>query len=396
MEVSIDVNLQRAAEETLAQVIADLRAQEEGKDGQDAEGAAVVAMDVKTGQVLVCASYPTYDLSTFFENYNEILEQEHGPLFNRALQGIYPPGSTYTMSMVVAAINAGLINSTDTIYDHGIWDQDGSGRDKYKDFQLYCLQYTNYGQLHEAMTASEALMVSCNYFFYDLGDKIGLSAMDSTAKGLGLGEKTGVELSEAQGYRANKETKKLLHSGEEGNWFQADQITAAIGQSDNRFTPIQLCSYASTLANRGTRYKATFLNRVVSADYRSLLVQTAPSVLSTFSISDDAYKAYTEGMYLVTHRTEDWSGTAYSIFRDYPINVAAKTGTAQTDAGSDHSDNGAFVCYAPYEDPQIAIAVYGEQAGHGSTLAKVAKAILDVYFEVGEIGDVTTNENQVS
>ena len=300
------------------------------------------------------------------------------------------------MSMAIAAIDSGVINSADTIYDYGIWDQDGTSRDKYKNFQLFCLQYTNYGQLHQEMTAAEALMVSCNYFFYELGDRTGLSAMDSTAKGLGLGEKTGVELAEQQGHRANKETKKLLYKGDQQSWFQADQVTAAIGQSDNRFTPIQLCNYAATLANRGTRYKATFLNRVVSSDYRNLVFQNTPSVMSTFQIGDDAYLAYTQGMYLVTHGNEEWSGTASKIFKDYPINVAAKTGTAQTDAGTGASDNGAFVCYAPYEDPQIAIAVYGERAGHGSTLATVARSILDVYFEVGEIGDVTTNENQVS
>ena len=394
VEVSIDVNLQRAAEEMMEQVISDLRAQEEGKDGYDAKGGAVVALDVKTGQVLVCASFPTYDLSTFFEDYNSILEAENSPLFNRALLGTYPPGSTYKMSMVVAAIDSGIINSATTIYDRGVWDQDGTRWDKYKDFQLYCLQYTNYGQIHEDVNAAEALMVSCNYFFYELGDRIGLSAMDSTAKALGLGEKTGIELPEYVGHRANAETKKQLYKGENAAWWQADQITAAIGQSDNRFTPMQLCVYASTLANRGTRYRSTFLNRVVSADYRSLLYHNEPTVLSTFNISDDAYLAYTEGMYLVTHRNEKRSGTAYSVFKNYPIEVAAKTGTAQTDSGG--SDNGAFVCYAPFDDPQIAIAVYGEQAGHGSTLAKVAKAILDVYFEVGEIGDVTTNENTVS
>ena len=396
VEVSIDVNLQRAAEETMEQVITDLRNQEDGEDGKDAEGGAVVALDVKTGQVLVCSSYPTYDLSTFFEDYNSILEADFGPLFNRALLGIYPPGSTYKMSMAIASIDSGVINSGTKIYDHGVWDQDGTGRDKYKDFQLYCLQYTNYGQLHQDMNAAEALMVSCNYFFYELGDRTGLSAMDATAKGLGLGEPTGIELAEYIGHRANKETKKQLYKGEDASWFQADQITAAIGQSDNRFTPMQLCVYASTLANRGTRYRSTFLNRVVSADYRSLLYQNTPSVLSTFDISDDAYLAYTQGMYLVTHGNSEWSGTASKVFKNYPIAVAAKTGTAQTDAGSDASDNGAFVCYAPFDDPQIAIAVYGEKAGHGSTLANVAKAILDVYFEVGEIGDATSNENQVS
>lgn len=392
VEVSIDINLQRAAEDAMAELIESLRASE-GEDGSDAEGGAVVAMDVKTGQVLVCASYPTYDLSTFFEDYNQILEADYDPLFNRALMGTYPPGSTYKMSMVIASINSGIINSAETIYDHGIWDQDGSGRDKYKNFQLYCLQYTNYGMIHEHVDAAEALQRSCNYYFYELGDKIGLSAMDSTAKGLGLGEATGIELFEYVGHRANAETKKLLYSGDDAGWYQADQVTAAIGQSDNRFTPMQLCVYASTLANRGTRYSATFLNRVVSSDYRSLIYENEVSILSTMDISDDAYLAYTTGMWKVAN---EQGGTAYSTFKNYPIQIAAKTGTAQHDGSKTASDNGAFVCYAPYDDPQIAIAIYGEKAGHGSTLAQIGKAILDVYFEVGEIGDVTTNENTVS
>ncbi len=387
VEVSIDINLQRVAEDKMDDVIKALRADPE-EDGHDAEGGAVVAIDVKTGQVLTCSSYPTYDLSTFFEDYTEILETKYDPLFNRALLGTYPPGSTYKMSMVVAGINSGVINSETVVYDYGVYNKYGP------DFAPKCLYYTNYGQLHEEMTAATALQVSCNYFFYDLGDKISISAMDKAAKGLGLGEKTGIELPEYIGHRANKETKAELYTGDDKYFYTADRISAAIGQSDNRFTPIQLCVYASTLANRGTRYRATFLNRVVSSDYRKLMYQNEVSVLSTMEITDDAYKAYTEGMCLVTDRTE-WTGTAYATFQDYPVKVAAKTGTAQNGINN-ASDNGAFICYAPADDPQIAIAVYGEKAGHGSSLATIAKEMLDVYFEVGEVGDVTTNENKVS
>ncbi|MBR7122569.1 MAG: hypothetical protein IKC95_03870 [Oscillospiraceae bacterium] len=388
VEIAIDINLQRAAEEGLARVITGLRNQAEGKDGHDAGGGAVVAMDVKTGQVLVCASYPTYDLSKYFENYNEILQDPYDPLYNRALQGAYPPGSTYKMSMVVAGINSGTIKSDTEIYDKGVYDEYAP------DFVVKCLRYTNYGKVHAYLTAAEALQVSCNYFFYDLGDKIALSAMDSTAKALGLGEPTGIELPENTGRRANAETKKLLYSGDKSGWYQADQITAAIGQSDNRFTPMQLCSYTAALANRGTRYKATFLNRVVSSDYRQLLLSSERQVLSTLKITDDAYLAYSSGMQLVTQKTAEWTGTAYNTFKNYPISVAAKTGTAQDISGA--SDNGAFVCYAPADNPQIAIAIYGEKAGHGSQLASIARDILDIYFEVGQIGDVPTFENKVS
>ncbi len=387
VEVSIDINLQRVAEDKMEEVISAMRANPED-DGHLAEGGAVVAMKVKTGQVLTCSSYPTYDLSTYFENYQQILETDYDPLFNRALLGTYPPGSTYKMSMVVAGITAGAINSESKIYDTGHFDKYGP------DFVVYCLRYTNYGMIHENLTAAEALQVSCNYFFYDLADQISIAIMDKTAKGLGLGEPTGVELPEYVGHRANPDTKKALYSGDNSHFYTADKITAAIGQSDNRFTPMQLCVYVATLANRGTRYRATFLNRVVSSDYRSLLYQNEPSVLSTMDISDDAYKAYSEGMYLVTHKTEDWTGTAYETFKNYPIVVAAKTGTAQN--GGDLPDNGAFVCYAPADDPQIAIAIYGEKAAHGSSLAVIAKAMLDVYFEVGEIGDVVTYENKLS
>ena len=385
VELSIDINLQMAAEDRLTSVIESLHAST--GDGSDAEGAAVVAIDVRTGQILVCASYPTYDPSRFFEDYSELLNNPLGPMFNRALMGTYPPGSTYKMSMLVAGINSGTISSGTVIEDRGVFN-------KYNDLKLFCLQYTNYGTVHPSPTAATALKWSCNYFFYELGDRISISAMDETAKGLGLGEPTGVELPEATGIRANPENKKAQHPNDPDNagWYKGDQIPAAIGQSLNRFTPIQLCVYASTLANRGIRYKATFLNRVVSSDYRSLLEESKKEVISQMDISDDAYYAYTLGMFMVANES---GGTAYSTFRNYPITIAAKTGTAQNGQYR-ASDNGAFVCYAPYENPQIAIAVYGEKAGHGSTLATVAKSILDIYFEVGEIGDVNTFENKLS
>ena len=154
---------------------------------------------------------------------------------------------------------------------------------------------------------------------------------------------------------------------------------------------MQLCVYTATLANRGTRYAATFLNRVITSDYTSVTYRQQPEVLSTFDISDEAYAAYTEGMRMVAT-----DGTAARFFKDYPIAIAAKTGTAQTDAGNKYSDNGAFVCYAPYEEPEIAVVVYGEKAGHGTTMAQIAKAILDAYFADRLYGNITPGENQVS
>ena len=387
VEVAIDLNLQIEAETKLAEVIEALRANEkEDADGLDAEGGAVVAMDVQTGQILVCASYSSYDPATFFENYNEILETPYNPLYNRALNASYPPGSTYKMSMVISAFKSKLIDSETTIYAKGIYTE-------YEEqgFTPMCLQYSNYGTIHEDLTASEALRVSCNYFFYYLADKMKIATMDEVAKGLGLGEDTGIELPENTGHRANPETKASLYSIDNG-WYAADQILAGIGQADNRFTPMQLCVYASTLANKGTRYRATFLNRVVSDDYRTLLYENQKEVLSHMEISDETFLSYNQGMVWVAHHEK---GTAYKTFKDYPITIAAKTGTAETGLNIG-SDNGAFVCYAPAVNPRIAIAVYGEKAGHGSSMAAVAKAILDQYFEIGEIGDVAVHENRLS
>ena len=389
VEVTIDLNVQRTAEDSLASLIIALRnTAEEGKkvDGADAEGGAVVVMNNKTGEILACASYPTYDPSTYFEDYDKLLEEPYAPLFNRALQALYPPGSTYKMSMVIAGIEEGAIDHDTEIYDHGVYD-------KYEDsgFAPKCLLWTNAHYTHGSINAVTALEKSCNYFFYELAEQISLQSMDTTAKQLGLGEPTGIELGEKVGYRANAETRKLLYTGEASNWNPADQIMASIGQSDNKFTPLQLCVYTSTLANRGTRYKATFLSRVVSSDYRELEFENQPIILSSMTISDEAYRTYTEGM-----RAAVLSGTAWGTFGRYPIEVAAKTGTAQHAGGVNDSDHGAFVCYAPFDDPEICIAVYGEKAGGGSTMGQIAKAVMDTYFDNPEVGDVTTNENQVS
>lgn len=386
VEVTIDISLQAIAEEQLAIRIKELREQEDPTaDGTDVQGGAVVVIEVETGEVLACCSYPTYDLSTFRQNFAELSADSTKPMYNRALSAAYPPGSTYKMSMVVAAINSGYMNMTDTITDYGVFT-------KYDGFAPKCLRYSSWGTTHGSITASEALCVSCNYFFYVLGDELGLTTIDSTAAALGLGEYTGIELSENKGWRSNAEAKAYFHTGEDAQWYQADQIMTAMGQSENRFTPIQLCVYTATLANKGTRMRATFLNRVVSTDYRSLVLENQPEILGHLDISNDAYLAYREGMHMVA---SDPNGTAYKVFANYEIDIAAKTGTAQTGI-SNTSDNGAFVCYAPLDNPEIAIAVYGERAGSGSGMSTVAKSILDVYFSVGEVSEVITSENKVS
>ena len=293
------------------------------------------------------------------------------------------------MCTLVAAMEAGVVTADEIITDGGIFLT-------YKEdfFTPTCLIWSNYRYTHGDLVAWQALMVSCNYYFYELGDRLAQSqklrdALDNTAKGLGLGEPTGIELVEDIGHRANEETKQKLYTGIDAHFYTGNVILAAIGQDENKFSPLQLCVYASTLANQGTRMRATFLNRVVSADYRSLVYENEPEVLSELKISDATYDAYVEGMVNVISGPR---GTARETMKGLNVVVAAKTGTAQT--GMLGSDHGAFVCFAPAENPEIAICVYGEKAAHGATLGLCAKAIIQYYFDNNdEVGSVLAYEN---
>ena len=395
VELTLDLNLQKIAEDELAKSMRYLVDPEQNKTGEalDAEGAAVVVMEVKTGDVLACASYPTFDLQTFNENYDTLIKDPLKPLYNRAIQAVYPPGSTYKMCTLIAAMNNGHLNAASKIQDMGIYTEYG--------FNRSCLLWTNARATHGEIDAMDALKVSCNYFFYELGNRVTIDQLDETAKGLGLGEPTGIELPENVGWRANAESKKKQYGERlEGQWFVGDKILAAIGQSENRFSPMQLCVYACTLANRGTRLKATFKNRVVSADYRTLVSENQPVIMNTMDICNDAYISYMEGMQRVIYAN---GGTARKIFNGFEdpthtfpsnIRVCAKTGTAQT--FSNVSDHGAFICFAPAEDPQIAVALYGEKIAHPTAIAEVAEAIMKAYFTTITASEVPVYENQVS
>lgn len=393
VETTLDLRLQQVAENSLLETLTLLKNKRDPDgdpvDGNDVQGAAVVAIDVRTGEVLVCASYPTYDPNEFFEKYEEMNADPLLPLYNRALYAEYPPGSTYKMVPTIAAINNGYININTPIYDEGIFD-------KYDNYEAFCLKYSSTDGLetHGELTVRDALKVSCNYFFYEIGDQMQISQMDEVAKALGLGEPTGVEVPENTGVRSNVQNKAEYYTGSDREWFRGDQVMTAIGQAMNRFTPMQLCNYAATLANRGTRYKATFLKRVVADDYTSLIKQNEPVVAATLEISDEAYQAYSEGMWKVANEEK---GTAYDTFgfQGYEIQVCAKTGTSEHDPSK--SDHGAIVVYAPADNPEIAIAVYAEQGGHGSDMADIAKDILNAwFFNSDKAGDVTTDENRVS
>ena len=386
VETSIDLNLQIVAEETMRQIHETLTTPtgtDGGGNGADIQGMACVVMDTRTGEVLACASYPSYDPATYNKFYNELMEDPLKPTRNRALMEAYPPGSTFKVAMSIAGLESGKIDRYTQIRDDGVFT-------KYPGSSPKCLVYSRTGGTHGYLDVAGALRVSCNYFYYKLGDWMDWEDVDSVVKSLGLGEHTGIELGENIGQRANAETKKKNYSGSDANWYAMDQVLASIGQSDHRYTPMQLCAYASAVANKGTRYAATFLKRVVSADYSELVEENTREILSVTKMSPETIAAVYDGMHQVTSAS---GGSGVSAFRGFDVKVCGKTGTAEHETGG--SSNGAFICFAPMDDPEIAVAVYGEKAGSGAYMARVARAVLEAYFGADETSDAETYENKV-
>ena len=385
VETSIDLGLQMVAEETMKEIhqtLVETNGTDGGGNGADIQGMACVVMDTRTGEVLACASYPSYDPATYNKMYNELMANPLKPTRNRALMEAYPPGSTFKVAMSIAGLESGKIDRYTQIRDDGVFT-------KYAGSSPKCLVYSRSGVTHGYLDVAGALRVSCNYFYYMLGDWMDWDKVDPVVKSLGLGEHTGIELGENIGQRANEETKKKNYSGSDAHWYAMDQVLASIGQSDHRYTPMQLCSYVSAVANKGTRYAATFMKRVVSADYATLVEENTREVLSVTKMSNDTVEAVFDGKRQVVT-----TGSAASAFKGFDIKVCGKTGTAEHETGG--SSNGAFICFAPMDNPEIAVAVYGEKAGSGSYMARVARAVMEYYFTSAELSDSVTYENTVS
>ncbi len=388
VELTIDIGLQATAENALAQVIENLQQNGVGsqKEGKDADSGAVVVLDATNNEVLAMASYPTYDPARYNLDFNELAEADGNPLLNHALQGLYAPGSIYKMVTAITAMEKAGVGAYYQVTDLGVYD-----KYELQGFAPACYIWRSSGRTHGTVNMMQALAVSCNYYFYEVGLQVATTDMDFVAKNLGLGEPTGIELYEETGTRANAETKAEIFAGTDMEaWVEGDKLQASIGQSLNSFTPLQMACYVSALANAGTRYKATILSRVVSWDYQELIEESEPEVASRLEMDEKTLACINEGMKMTV---SDYSGTAYSYLHDYPIAVAAKTGTAQH--GSGGSDNASFVCYAPADDPQIAIAVYVEHGAQGGNLANVVRPILDAFFSQESKYETTYNENTV-
>ena len=380
--LTIDANLQKVTEDALA---ANIQKIASGGFGQrfDTNAGACVVMNVNSGEILAMASYPTYNPADFVggistENWNNYNNNTAHPLVNKAVQNSYSPGSTFKMITAIAGLESGAINLNTVINDTGRYT-------KYRDFQPVCWYYTDYHRGHGRLNVSGAIEKSCNYFFYETADRMGIDTLAKYAKYFGLGGKTGVELpSEANGSVASPETKAQLHP-DDPSWYAADTLQAAIGQNDNSFSPVQMARYISMLSNGGNRIEPTIVKTIRNSDGSEVSKDEIESFVNQklgiqeeeiedIEINQEYLDAVLAGMESVT---QDSSGTAYVRFKDFDISVGGKTGSAEA-AGD--KVNAWFVGFAPFENPEIAIVVIVENGGHGNYTAEVVRDIMEEYF----------------
>ena len=352
--LTLDIDLQEVTEKALATTV-------EGMIDEDSfqRGAAAVVMKVGSGEVLALASYPTYDLSKFSEEYEALLSDERIPMFNRATDGTYAPGSTFKMCTAVAALETGVITPDTIIRDQGIYTY-------YKDPQPRCWVWAN-GYTHGRINVSQAITDSCNYFFYEVGRLTGQEAINDYATQFGLGQRTGIEIGDSAGALASEEYAESRNL----EWSAGQTLTAAIGQSYNLFTPLQLANYTATLVGDGEYYTPHLLKSVKTYDNEQMVYVYDEDADHVVEMSEETKEAVTTGMHNLT------TGSLGGVFADCVVSAGAKTGSAQV--GTDIA-NGVFVCYAPYEDPEIAVAIVIEKGGAGAALASTAVEIVNAYF----------------
>ncbi|WP_039767711.1 penicillin-binding protein 2 [Caldicellulosiruptor sp. F32] len=372
--LTIDDKLQQVTYNSLKNVLEKIRNGEFGERFPKATAGAAVVIDVKTGNVLALTSYPSYDPNIFIKGitineWNKLINDPNRPMFNRAIAGVYPPGSTFKILTAIAGLQEGVIKPNEKILD--------TGRYMYyakSGFMPACWLWNRYRRTHGWVDVVNALKVSCNVFFYETGRRLGIDRIDKYANLFGLGGKTNIQLDgESNGILANEENKKNIFNQP---WYPGDTVLAAIGQSINAFTPVQMASFIATVANGGTRYQVNLIDKIVDANGK-VIYNSKPKVLSRVNMSLATKQAVFEGMKSVT--TEE-GGTARQAFKNLPFTVAGKTGTSQYSTSSDA--HGWFVGFAPYDDPQIAFAIVLENGGHGSYAAYVARDIIDSYFDL--------------
>ena len=382
--LTIDSKLQAVTEQALADNINKIANHGFSQENNPADAGAAVVLNVKTGEVIAMASYPDYDPSAFVNGidtntWNYYINGDTKPLENKAISAMYSPGSTYKMVTALAGLETGTITTKKKINDTGVFRKYNSS--------WKC--WNRYG--HGYLNVSQAIEHSCNYFFYDLGDRLGIDNLAKYSYYLGLGHKTGIELKgEIDGVLASNEIAKQ----ENRVWNPGETISAAIGQSYNTFTPLQMAKYVAMIANRGKNLDVTIVKSIINPDgsevsrdeYESYVNEKLglqQENVEEMNFKEENIEAILEGMRGVTSES---GGTAYSTFRNFNIEVGGKTGSAQT--GVQGKTNAWFVGFAPFDDPEIAIVVFVRNGGHGSYTAEVARDIIAQYFGM--------NTNQVT
>ncbi len=381
VSLTIDYRLQSVAENNLKKVINNIATGKNGYVKQEgANAGAVIALDVSSGEVLAMASYPTFDPNDFvsgikYSKWKQLNNNEARPMFNRVIGGTYSPGSTFKMLSALAGLDSGVITIDEKI--------NGTGKYSYANNPM-CWVYSYYGRTHGHINVTQAIKVSCNIFFYEVGRRMGVDNLVKYAKMFGLGSKTGIELyGEASGIIAGNDESK--------DWYLGDTLSAVIGQSYNSFTPVQLANYIATLANGGTLNKVSVIKDITTNNLEFIDLNEIKSsfesktgykfVSRKIDLNKEHVNAVVEGMKSVT---SEQGGTSYIVFKNSNIEVAGKTGTAQVSQGT---PNGIFVGFAPINNPQIAVVAIVEHGDSGSAVANIVKPILEEYFNISKDGD---------
>ena len=355
VQLTIDSNFQRAVDKALAENI-DMINRVYNTGTMKAAAGAVVVLDVKDGSVMAASNYPSYDQNLYASNYSEYSSDPSLPLFNRALQGLYTPGSTFKPAVAVAALDSGLINQYSTVYCNGVYNY-------FKDYHPRCTRHGHSGNI-DVVTA---IKWSCNVFFYDVGRRLTSDVYDAYAYKLGLGQRTGVEVGEALGRLTTKN---------DSNYTASLDVQAAIGQGNTVVTPIQLATYAATLANNGTRYRTHFVKAILDTNTGEVLSETKPEVMDVIEGTGNTFELVRQGMKQVP-------STISGKISSYPVPIACKTGTPQrseTYASGKHYLNAMMVAYLPADDPQIAIGITIEYGGYGARTGDLVVDIANAYF----------------
>ena len=377
--LTIDAKLQAVTEEALKNNINKIASGGFGK-AYGADAGAAVVLNIKSGEVLAMASYPDYNPSDFINGinsstWNYYINGNTKPLENKAISAMYSPGSTYKMATAIAGLETGAITPTERINDTGVYKKYNS--------EWKCWIYSSYGYGHGRFNVSQAIQHSCNYFFYEVGDRIGIDTLAKYSYYLGLGHKTGVELTgEISGVLASTKIAEQEHRV----WNPGETISAAIGQSYNTFTPLQMAKYVAMIANRGKKLDVTVVKSIINSDgsevprdeyeeYVNEKLGITEDDGEDLTFNPDNINAILEGMRGVTSES---GGTAYSTFANFDIEVGGKTGSAQT--GIEGHTNAWFVGFAPFDDPEIAVVVFVRNGEHGSYTAEVARDIMAQYF----------------